>query len=69
MTAFTSLTNRIFFATALLAVLSIGAAIYIVNRAVTRQGARSCSAASTKRRRSSRSTASSRSRPSAGTRA
>jgi signal transduction histidine kinase len=40
MTAFSSLTNRIFFATALLAVLSIGAAIYIVNRAVTRQGAR-----------------------------
>jgi signal transduction histidine kinase len=40
MNAFTSLTNRIFFATALLAVLSIGAAIYIVNRAVTRQGER-----------------------------
>jgi len=32
-----SLTNRIFFATALLAVLSIGTAVYIVNRAVTRQ--------------------------------
>jgi signal transduction histidine kinase len=38
MNAFSSLTNRIFFATALLAVLSIGAAIYIVNGAVTRQG-------------------------------
>ncbi|HET7698800.1 MAG TPA: ATP-binding protein [Vicinamibacterales bacterium] len=35
-----SLTNRIFFATALLAVLSIAAAVYIVNRAVTRQGDR-----------------------------
>jgi signal transduction histidine kinase len=38
MSAFASLTNRIFFATALLAVLSMGVAIYIVNRAVTRQG-------------------------------
>ena len=37
---FSSLTNRIFFATALLAVLSIAAAVYIVNRAVTRQGDR-----------------------------
>jgi signal transduction histidine kinase len=37
MTAFSSLTNRIFFATALLAVLSIGVAIYIVNRGVSRQ--------------------------------
>src|SRR5579859_3414663 len=37
MNAFASLTNRIFFATALLAILSISAAIYIVNRAVTRQ--------------------------------
>lgn len=34
---FSSLTNRIFFATALLAVLSIAVAVYIVNRAVTRQ--------------------------------
>jgi signal transduction histidine kinase len=34
---FSSLTNRIFLATALLAVLSIAAAVYIVNRAVTRQ--------------------------------
>jgi len=32
MNAFASLTNRIFFATALLAVLSISAAFYIVNR-------------------------------------
>ena len=39
MNPFSSLTNRIFVATALLAVLSIGVAIYIVNRAVTRQGA------------------------------
>jgi len=39
MNIFSSLTNRIFVATALLAVLSIGVAIYIVNRAVTRQGA------------------------------
>ena len=39
MNIFSSLTNRIFIATALLAVLSIGVAIYIVNRAVTRQGA------------------------------
>ena len=39
MNAFASLTNRIFFATALLAVLSMGVAIYIVNRAVTEQGA------------------------------
>ena len=39
MSPFASLTNRIFFATALLAVLSMGVAIYIVNRAVTRQGA------------------------------
>jgi signal transduction histidine kinase len=38
MNAFSSLTNRIFFATALLAVLSISVAIYIVNRAVTAQG-------------------------------
>lgn len=37
MNVFSSLTNRIFFATALLAVMSIGVAIYIVNRAVTRQ--------------------------------
>lgn len=37
---FSSLTNRIFFATALLAVLSIAAAVYIVNRAVTRQSDR-----------------------------
>jgi signal transduction histidine kinase len=37
MNAFSSLTNRIFFATALIAVLSISVAIYIVNRAVTRQ--------------------------------
>src|SRR5689334_12027713 len=34
---FSSLTNRIFFATAVLAVLSIAGAVYIVNRAVTRQ--------------------------------
>jgi signal transduction histidine kinase len=40
MNPFTSLTNRIFFATALLATLSMGVAIFIVNRAVTRQGAR-----------------------------
>ena len=39
MNPFSSLTNRIFVATALLAVLSIGVAIYIVNRAVNRQGA------------------------------
>jgi signal transduction histidine kinase len=38
MNAFSSLTNRIFFATALLAVLSVGVAVYIVNRAVNRQG-------------------------------
>jgi signal transduction histidine kinase len=37
MNIFSSLTNRIFFATALLAVLSIAVAIGIVNRAVTRQ--------------------------------
>ena len=37
MNVISSLTNRIFFATALLAVLSIGTAVYIVNRAVTRQ--------------------------------
>jgi signal transduction histidine kinase len=37
MNAFSSLTNRIFFATALLAVLSISGAVYVVNRAVTRQ--------------------------------
>jgi len=37
MTAFSSLTNRIFFATALLAVLSIALAIFIVNRAVSRE--------------------------------
>jgi len=37
MSVFSSLTNRIFFATALLAVLSTGVAIYFVNRAVTRQ--------------------------------
>jgi signal transduction histidine kinase len=40
MNVFSSLTNRIFVAAALLAVLSIGAAIYIVSRAVNRQGAR-----------------------------
>jgi signal transduction histidine kinase len=38
MNVFSSLTNRIFFATALLAALSMGVAIYIVNRAVTAQG-------------------------------
>ena len=37
MKPFASLTNRIFFATALLAVLSIAAAISIVNKGVTRQ--------------------------------
>ena len=37
MKAFASLTNRIFFATALLAVVSIAIAMYIVNVAVTRQ--------------------------------
>jgi signal transduction histidine kinase len=37
MTVFASLTNRIFFATAALAVLSIGVAIYNVNAAVTEQ--------------------------------
>jgi signal transduction histidine kinase len=37
MSVFSSLTNRIFFATALLAVLLTGVAIYIVNRAVTAQ--------------------------------
>lgn len=37
MSVFSSLTNRIFFAAALLALLSITIAIYIVNRAVTRQ--------------------------------
>ncbi len=37
MNAFASLTNRIFFATALLAVMSISVAVYVVNRAVTRR--------------------------------
>ncbi|HTM25465.1 MAG TPA: ATP-binding protein [Vicinamibacterales bacterium] len=37
MNIFSSLTNRIFLATALLAVLSISVAIYMVNRAVTHQ--------------------------------
>jgi signal transduction histidine kinase len=37
MNAFASLTNRIFFATALLAVLSISVAVYVVNRAVTQR--------------------------------
>jgi signal transduction histidine kinase len=37
MSVISSLTNRIFFATALLAVLSIGTAVYMLNRAVTRQ--------------------------------
>ena len=37
MNAFSSLTNRIFFATAVLAVLTIGVAIYIVNRGVSLQ--------------------------------
>ena len=37
MSVISSLTNRIFFATALLAVLSIGTAVFIVNRAVSRQ--------------------------------
>ncbi|HEX6465564.1 MAG TPA: ATP-binding protein [Vicinamibacterales bacterium] len=37
MNAFSSLTNRIFFVTALLAVLSIGVAVYTVNRTVTGQ--------------------------------
>lgn len=40
MSAFSSLTNRIFVATALLAVLSIAVAVGIVNRAVTRQADR-----------------------------
>jgi signal transduction histidine kinase len=37
MNAFSSLTNRIFFVTALLAMLSIGVAVYTVNRAATQQ--------------------------------
>ena len=37
MTPFSSLTNRIFFAASILAVLSIGVAVYIVNRAVSAQ--------------------------------
>ena len=37
MTLFSSLTNRIFFATPLLAVLTIGVAVYRVNVAVTAQ--------------------------------
>ena len=37
MTTSWSLTNRIFLATALMAILSIGLAIYVVNVAVTRQ--------------------------------
>jgi signal transduction histidine kinase len=37
MSPFGSLTNRMFLATAFLAVLSIGAAVYIVNKGVTRQ--------------------------------
>ncbi|HYT75707.1 MAG TPA: ATP-binding protein [Vicinamibacterales bacterium] len=37
MNVFSSLTNRIFFATGVLAVLSISVAIYMVNRAVTHQ--------------------------------
>jgi len=37
MNPFASLTNRIFLASAVLAVVSVGAAIYIVNRAVSRQ--------------------------------
>ena len=36
MTTSWSLTNRIFLATALMAILSIGLAIYVVNVAVTR---------------------------------
>jgi hypothetical protein len=40
MTLFRSLTNRIFFASALLAVLTIAAAIYVVNVAVTAQAER-----------------------------
>jgi len=40
MNVFSSLSNRIFLATALLAVLLISAAIYIVNRSVTRQAER-----------------------------
>jgi signal transduction histidine kinase len=37
MALFSSLTNRIFFASALLAVVSLGVAIYVINVAVTRQ--------------------------------
>jgi sensor histidine kinase regulating citrate/malate metabolism len=40
MRPFASLTNRIFFATALLAIVSIAVAVYIVNVAVTRQAER-----------------------------
>ena len=40
MSVFGSLTNRIFFATALVAVLAIGVAVYNVNRAVTQQADR-----------------------------
>ena len=40
MTAFSSLTNRIFLASALLAVCRLASAIYLVNRAVTRQAER-----------------------------
>ncbi len=57
MSLFSSLTNRIFFGSALLAVASIAIAIYNVNVAVTRRPNRSCGAASTRRARSSTSTA------------
>ena len=57
MSLFSSLTNRIFFGSALLAVASIAIAIYNVNVAVTRQAEQgSCVVASTRRARSSRNT-------------
>ena len=52
-----SLTNRIFLGSALLAVLTIAIAIYLVNVAVTRRPRTSCGAASTRPARWSRSTA------------
>ena len=48
MKLFSSLTNRIFLASALLAVVAIGVAVYLVNVAVTREAEASCERGSTR---------------------
>ena len=57
MTIFSSLRSRIFLASALLAVLSIGVAIYLVNVRVTREAERVAAARDRRDRHAGRSAA------------